>query len=37
MKQQDDSPPQARVALLHESSLARQRGSPAGHLAYPFG
>ena len=24
-------------ALLHESSLARQRGSPAGHLAYPFG
>ena len=25
------------AAFLHESSLARQRGSPAGHLAYPFG
>ena len=31
------SRPSMDAALLHESSLARQRGSPAGHLAYPFG
>ena len=29
--------PRRTRAWLHESSLARQRGSPAGQLAYPFG